>query len=146
MRGLQLRCGAVAILIAGVSLSANAQSTCGAAVAQLQQYVVRVNAFATGEYYRGIPARCGLNSQCSQWWLGQLNAWYMQQSQLVNGWYARLSAQCTSGGAGPGTVGINVPSSQGPGGLDESAVSSLQVDDEDKTVVIKIPSNPQGFR
>src|SRR6266849_1897644 len=117
---------------------AHAQTnTCGAAVAQLQNYATQVNAFAA-QYYQRIPMNCGGNPNCMQWSLGQLNSWYMQQTASVNGWYGQLIQQCTQ----QRTSG-RIPSKQQtidePGELDTSAIEDLRDDDEDKTVRIRIP-------
>jgi hypothetical protein len=131
------------------SLPAQAQMSCGDAVGQLQSYVGQVNAFAGTEYYRNIPARCGSNGLCLQWWLQQLNAWYIQQSSLVNGWYSTIVAQCSQSGSSsrrPSTIRRKVATQDDEGGLDEDAVKDIKVDNEDKTVRIHIPSTPKGFR
>jgi hypothetical protein len=139
------------LLSLGLAANAYAQvpsTTCGDAVAQLQNYVVQVNAFATSEYYQGIPLRCGGNPFCMQTWLGYLNQWYAQQSVAVNGWYSTLVRQCTSPKAPPRkkSVRLQRSSESEAGGLDEDAIEDLTVDDEDKTVRIKIPDTPNGFR
>jgi len=122
--------------------------TCGDAVSQLQNYVGQVNAFANNEYYRGIPFRCGGNPLCMQTWLGYLNQWYAQQSAVVNGWYSTLVRQCTAPTTPPRKKSVRLQRSSETevGGLDEDAVEDLKVDDEDKTVRIKIPDSPNGFR
>lgn len=136
----------LAISACTMTQSTWAQSnTCGMAVSQLQHYVSQVNAVANSEYYQGIPMRCGVNPNCMAWWLQQLNAWYMQQSAMVNNWYAQLSHLCTSNRPSGG-VRVNRTTRDTPGGLDKDAVDELEVDDEDKSVAIKIPSNPRGFR
>jgi hypothetical protein len=140
--------GLAAIVISTTQIAPTAwaqSNTCGAAVSQLQQYVAQVNAFANGEYYQGIPMRCGGNPNCMGWWLQQLNAWYMQQSGMVNTWYAQLSRQCTRNRPSGG-VRVNRTTRDDPGGLDEDAVEELEVDDEDKSVAIRIPSTPRGYR
>jgi hypothetical protein len=119
-------------------------NTCGAAVAQLQNYAAQVNAFAA-QYYRGIPMNCGGNPNCMQWQLGQLNGWYMQQTALVNGWYGQLSQQCTQQRT-PSRIPSKQPTIDDPGELDTSPIEDLKVDNEDKTVRIQIPSTPKGFR
>jgi hypothetical protein len=132
------------------SLPARAQiMSCGDAVGQLQVYVGQVNAVASTEYYRNIPARCGPNGACLQWWLAQLNAWYLQQSSLVNGWYSTIVAQCSQSGLTsrhPSAIRRKPATNDDGGGLDEDAVKDIKVDDEDKTVRIHIPSTPKGFR
>ncbi len=145
---------AIAIIAAIYPTSAIAQGsmTCGVAVSQLQTYVAQVNAFANNEYLYGIPGRCGLNGYCRQGWLQQLNAWYVQQAALVNGWYGQIVAECSAKGssgsrAGSGRrVRSKAATDDDPGELDEEAVKSIDVDDEDKTVRIKIPSTPAGYK
>lgn len=137
---------ACALLACGVSQTSHAQDvSCGLAVSQLQQYVAQVNSFANGEFYQGIPMRCGPDPMCAQWWLGQLNAWYMQQTSLVNGWYSRISQQCSQQPA-PSRVPSRRQTDSQPGELDEGAIEDLEVDDEDRTVRIRIPSTPSGYR
>jgi len=80
-----------------------------------------------------------------QWWLAQLNGWYMQQTGLVNGWYNQISQQCTQDRS-PGRVRGRRPSTDDPGEIDETSIEDIKVDDEDKTVRIRIPSNPKGFK
>ena len=131
------------------SLPAQAQMSCGDAVGQLQSYVGQVNAFASTEYYRNIPARCGPNGACLQWWLQQLNGWYIQQSSIVNGWYSTIVAQCSQSSSNsrrPSAIRRKAATQDDEGGLDEDAVKDIKVDDEDKTVRIHIPSTPKGFR
>jgi hypothetical protein len=81
-----------------------------------------------------------------QWWFAQLNAWYLQQAGLVNQWYGQLSAQCTNEGGRGTRIPARRPTMDDPGGLKDDAIEDLRVDDEDKTVRIRIPSTPQGFR
>lgn len=139
--------GVIVLAIGFTTMAANAQtSTCGSAVSQLQNYVAQVNAFASSEYNQGIPMRCGGNPNCMQWWLGQLNGWYMQQTNLVNGWYGQLTQQCTHQSGAPGRIRNRRPSNDDPGEIDESSIEDIRVDDEDKTVRIRIPSSPKGFR
>jgi hypothetical protein len=143
----------ISVLALALGLTANTlaqtpATTCGEAVGQLQGYVQRVNAFANNEYYYGIPGRCGGNPGCMQWWLVQLNSWYAQQSNLVNGWYSQIVTQCMAPTQRPTrkSVPLTKSSEEVAGGLDEDAVQDLQVDDEDKTVRIKIPKTPNGFK
>lgn len=143
MRRMGHRCALSLLLVASTSVAQ--AMTCGVAVAQLQSYVAQVNSFANVEYYQNIPMRCAGNPACMQWWLGQLNGWYVQQSGLVNGWYAQLSRQCSQQPS-PGRIRTTPQTTSGPGELDESAVEELTVDDEDRTVAIRIPSTPKGFR
>lgn len=120
-------------------------NTCGAAVMQLQNYAVQINTFANSEYYQGIPLRCGWAPACMQWWLGQLNSWYMQQDALVTAWYNQITMQCTQQRM-PGTLRNRRQTDNEPGQLDQRKIEDLNVDDEDKTVRIRIPSTPKGYR
>lgn len=130
------------------STNAKAQATCGDAVARLQHYIGGVNTFAHTEYHQGIPLRCGGNPVCMQAGLQQLNAWYFSQSTMVNNWYSQIVANCSTSTASPDR--LTVPSRQvrrdAPPELDEDEISSIDVDDEDKTVRIRIPSNPMGYQ
>jgi len=140
------------LLMTPISLLAQGNVTCGVALSQLQSYVQGVNAFANAEYYQNIPARCAVATPfgfqvhpvCAQTWLQQLNAWYMQQSVLVNQWYTQINQQCT---ANPSTT-RRIPaskSSEAPR-LDEKTLDQVKIDDEDKSVRIKIPSTPGGYK
>ncbi|MES2325489.1 MAG: hypothetical protein V4633_24835 [Pseudomonadota bacterium] len=133
------------IVFGAASVNASAQSTCGAAVAQLQQYVASVNHFANKEYYQDIPGRCGGNPMCMQSWLQQLNGWYMSQSAMVNGWYGQILANCSSKRQGR-PIGGNGGGNDAPPELDEDDVADIDVDDEDKTVRIRIPDTAMGYR
>ncbi len=132
-------------MIPGVASAsqASAQQTCGTAQMQLQQYVAQVNQIANYEYYQGIGMRCAGNMMCANMLLQQLNVWYQQQSYAVNNWYMTLVRTCASESAQhpPKLTGNDVSE-----GMSEDAVETLDVDDEDKTVVIRIPDNPAGFR
>lgn len=139
----------VTLLTSSSSLGAQSgTTTCGLAVAQLQGYVGQVNAFANGEFYQGIPYRCQGNPTCLNWWVTQLNGWYSEQARMVNGWYSQLSRECTE--RRPGTtrkqVRVRRPTPEDPGELDEEVIDDLEVDDEDRTVRIRIPESPRGFR
>jgi len=136
--------GIFCLLLFAAPVSIAQNMSCGSAVSQLQQYVAGVNQFTQQEYYRNIPARCGMNQQCAYWWLQQLNAWYMNQSNMVNGWYQQITATCSSGQQPP-RIG-NSGGRDAPPELDEDDVATLDVDDKDKTVRIRIPSNPSGYR
>jgi hypothetical protein len=131
------------VLYCGLTVSASAQmNTCGMALQQLQMYVGRVNQTAQYEYYQGIPMRCRGNPMCGQAMLQQLNFWYAQQSNMVNNYYMQISAQCSSG---PPTPLERRPDDTGSPRISERDVKTVQIDDEDRTVRIKIPSTPQGF-
>ena len=121
--------------------TAQAQTTCGDGVNQLQAYIVQVNYTANTEYNQGIAMRCMGNYQCASYLLAQLQQWYAYQTNLVNGWYMQLARQCTSQQQ---PRPINTGNVEDP--IDEGAVEELDVDDEDKTVVLRIPDNPRGFR
>lgn len=136
----------VLLMCSSFSLPAQGQSnTCGIAVSRLQNYIQQVNAFASAEYYQNIPARCGLNGNCAQWWLQNLNAWYQQQGALVNEWYGDITRQCTKRTTVK-RVRSKRQTDDEPGEIDEGAVEDLKVDDEDKTVRIRIPSTPKGYK
>jgi hypothetical protein len=130
------------LLAAGVRVcSAQSQTACGEAVKQLQTYVQQVNAIANLEYNQGISRRCGFNGYCAQSLLQQLTAWYSQQSMLINQWYSAIARQCSPGSQ-------RRPSARKPrtDPTDEiEDVDDLQVDDEDKSVRIRIPSKPNAF-
>ncbi len=120
--------------------------TCGTAVEQPQQYVAGVNQMANQEYFNGIPYKCGWNQQCRYLLLQQLNGWYLQQSNMVNGWYQQIVANCSSNPeSAPRRVKRKQPQNSAPE-LDEDDVASIDVDKEDKTVRIRIPSTPSGFQ
>jgi hypothetical protein len=74
--------------------------------------------------------------------------WYMQQTALVNGWYQRIGQQCsqTARQQQPPPIQSKNQTQNEPGKIDESSVENLDVDDEDKTVAIHIPSTPKGYR
>jgi hypothetical protein len=122
-------------LIAPASAQMN---TCGMALQQLQMYVVQVNQTAQFEYQQGIPMRCGGNPMCGQAMFQQLNFWYAQQANMVNNYYMQIASQCSSRG--------QVPMPRQPDNrMTERDVTTLDVDDKDRTVRIRIPSTPQGF-
>jgi hypothetical protein len=71
----------------------------------------------------------------------------MQQSSLVNAWYGQLVQACSSDpGGGRARIPGRPPAGDGPGQIDEDTIEDIEVDREDKTVRIRIPSNPKGFR
>ena len=143
IRGIKGRLLLSVLLIASPSLSlAQSEMACGAAVTQLQAYVQQVNSVAQLEYYRGIPGRCGYNQYCAQSLLQQLGIWYSQQSVLVNQWYSTIARQCS----GPSEERRATARKRQENPTEEIAdVDDLKVDDEDKTVKIRIPSKPSGF-
>jgi len=121
-----------------------AGTTCDVAPMQLQQYIGQVNQTANWWYYQGIPQRCGFNQYCQAALLQQLNAWYQQQTAIVNGWYYQIAAACTDR-TDPDRHRF---SGSSPGGeaMDKDATEDLHVDkNENKTVAIVIPDNPSGF-
>lgn len=130
--------------------NARAQSTCAEAVSQLQQYVAGVNQFANNEFYQGIPMKCGGNGACMQWWLQQLNAWHMGQMNMVNGWYQQIVGSCSAGSpdrtVAREKVKTRKTTTASPPEVDEEQIASIDVDDEDKTVRIRIPDTPMGYR
>lgn len=133
-----------AIALASPNPAAAQVMYCGAAVQQLQQYVAQVNAMANTEYLQ-IPMKCGGNPYCGNMLFQQLNVWYAQQSGLVNRWYSQIVSQCNGSPIqGPGVV-VNSQSGQPPS-MNGQNVEELTVDDSDKPVRIRIPSNPKGFR
>jgi len=138
----------IALFIGATSanpLMAQSQMTCGNALQQLQAYVYQVNQMAAVEYNQGIPYRCGYNAYCAQAAYQQLNYWYAQQTQLVNGWYQNIVYTCTTKQSAP-RIKTAPPTEDDPGGIDTSSVDDLEVDDEDKTVKIRIPKSPKGFK
>ena len=147
----------VAALVAGSALvpaaAAVAQQTnCGQAVFQLQQYAMQVNAIVQAEYNQAIPMRCGYDQQCQYTNLSYLNAWYQQQANYINNWYAQINMACTQAQAPtPPPAPVQAQQQQPnmtapPPRIENRRIETLQVDREDKTVRIQIPSTPQGYR
>ncbi|WP_260582633.1 hypothetical protein [Sphingopyxis sp. PET50] len=132
-------------LLAISNAAAAQQATCGTALYQLQAYAAQVNQVAQFEYYQGIPYRCGYNAYCGNAQLYQLQQWYGFQASQVNGWYQQLVSQCASQ-APVGQRRRKPGSDDLEQGIDEQSLEELEVDDEDKTVVLRIPDNPKGFR
>jgi hypothetical protein len=136
-------------LVAAASASPNAAlgqtMQCGIAAQQLQQYTYQVNSLANAEYFQGIPMKCTGNTYCVSMMLQHLNAWYVQQSSLINSWYGQIVSQCNANPIqGPGVV-LNSPQAGQAPSMNGRSVEELTVDDADRTVRIRIPSNPQGF-
>lgn len=130
------------VAVGPAPMMAQTEMACGAAIQQLQAYVNQVNSIAQMEYNRGIPQRCGYNGYCAQAMLQQLGAWYSQQSMLVNQWYGTISRQCSSP-----TQSSSVRRKRQTDPAEEiEDVDDLEVDNHDKTVRIRIPSNPSGYR
>jgi hypothetical protein len=117
-------------------------NTCGNALMELQAFVSQVNGVATSKLNLGIPLRCQGNQHCSQILLQQLDFWYGQQTSLADTYYMQIALQCSSQGARPLP---RRPAETGVPGLNEKDVAELRMADEDRTVRIRIPSNPQGF-
>jgi hypothetical protein len=129
------------------SEAAGQQMTCGGVVQQLQQYVARVNAFANAEYSQGILIRCQGNPMCANCQLlQQLNGWYMQQSNMVNAWYYQIAQQCMSTSPVDPLNGRRNQQPGAPPTIDDRSIRDLRVDDQDRTVRIRIPSNPLGYQ
>ena len=136
----------VLLLLAFLPKPVQAQSlTCSNAIAQLQSYAAQVNQVANFEFYQGIQMRCGWNQMCRQMAAQQVNMWYMQEATRVNGWHSQIVQACAAAGGRERRPG-RPPAGGSPGQIDESAIEDIKVDDEDKTVRIRIPSNPQGFK
>jgi len=126
-----------AMALTSIAAYGQTEVACGAALSQLQGYVQQVNTIAQVEYSQGIPARCGFNGYCAQVLFQQLSAWYAQQSAQVNQWYATIARQCSS-------QRVTRRRQDNPK-VEIDDVDDLEVDDEDKTVRIRIPSQPNGF-
>ena len=144
LRRTAVRCAVFAVVISAGVRPTNAQNqmACGAAVQQLQTYVNEVNAIAQYEYNRGIAMRCGYNGYCAQSLMQQLAMWYSQQSSLVNQWYTTIANACSS--TGPGRTAARRKRTDPSEEIED--VEDLDIDDEDKTVRIRIPSKPSGYR
>lgn len=135
----------VGLLLAFATGTVQSQvASCGQALQQLQHYALRVNQIASFEHQTGIPMRCSMHTGCVLQGYQQLNAWYVYQSGLVNGWYAQLAAQCSRSASRP-TVRHKRVTPDSAGGLDTEPIEQLTVDDEDRSVAIRIPSTPRGF-
>jgi hypothetical protein len=131
--------------VATFSFPAHAQSTCGEAQSQLQNYVNQVNYTANLEWNQGIFSRCGGQPYCTNTLIYQLHAWYAQQGALVNQWYRQLALQC----ANRNPSGADLPSKRRrydpDAEINEESVAELEIEDEDKDVAIVIPETPDGF-
>lgn len=147
----------VALLWAGIAIGGTApavaqQTGCGQAVWQLQQYAMQVNAIVQAEYNQAIPMRCGYDQQCQYMNLSYLNAWYQQQAAYINNWYAQINMACTQAQAPtPPPAPVQTQQQQPnvtapPPRIESRRIETLQVDREDRTVRIQIPSTPQGYR
>lgn len=72
---------------------------------------------------------------CMQGMLQQLHFWYAQQANFVNMKYSQFARACA-----------NI---QSPGQIDPRNPRELEeitVDDQDRNVRIRVPSNPEGFQ
>lgn len=127
-----------AALISAAKASAQAPISCESAVSQLQAYAQQVNAIAQVEYYQGIPARCGMNAYCAQALLTQLTAWFGQQSTQINNWYTTIQRVCSERRT------ARRPKQTDP--TEAIDVDDLDVEQDDRQVRIRIPSNPSGYR
>jgi hypothetical protein len=136
----------VSMILLLLTSEAALSNTCGIAVSQLQNYVYQVNSAANTAYYNYIPMQCGYNPMCQQTLLNQLNNWYMQQTYQVNAWYSQILQQCNQQPPQIGKIPNTGQSDSRPGKIDEDTVKDIKVDDEDKTVRIRIPSTPEGFK
>jgi hypothetical protein len=144
MKSRKIMALSLAIALAAIVTPLRASTTCVMAPMQLQQYIVQVNQTANAWYYQGIPQRCGYNQYCQSALLQQLNAWYQQQTAIVNGWYYQIAAACTD----KTDLDRHRFSDSRPGddAMDKDATEDLHVDkNENKTVAIVIPDNPSGF-
>lgn len=127
------------------AVHAQAEVPCNVALIQLQNYVAGVNQFANLEFNINIPNRCGPNLMCHQAWQQQLNMWYATQAGMVNGWYGQILQRCTATPASkPPTVPDRVVTN-GPPQLGENSIRTLEVDQTNETVRIRIPVNPVGY-
>ena len=137
--------GAVVLILGPVHRARAQNLSCANAVDQLQSYASQVNRVAMFESNEGIPVRCGWNAVCRELGMQQLSAWYAQQAYLVNGWYAQISQACAAG-ASRQRPPAETPRSRDSRRISEENIQELRIDDEDRTVRIKIPSTPQGYR
>lgn len=149
-----------------------AQSTsCGQAVAQLQNYAAQVNQIYQYEYWTAIPnQRCPqvVWQCCNQWgqqyqmavnpqvvqncrWqmLSNLNQWYGQQSNYVNNSYVQIMQGCatnpksTSSKPAPKQINTDDENSE----IDTEQIEEMTAGiDEDKAIPIKIPKTASGFK
>ena len=144
----------ITILLLAISKPSFGQSTkCGAAVSQLQSYVLQVNQSYSNEYNQIIPMqRCPaydawnrpyaaqIVQNCRVQMVGYLNQWYGQQSNYVNNWYFQIMQSC----ANPDR---NIPSPTNNDTIDEDEIKNLTAGiDEDKAVRITIPKTAAGFK
>ena len=106
-------------------------NTCRNAANQLTQYISQVNQVAYWEQSQGIPMKCGWNPMCMQPMMQQLQYWYAQQVNFVNGTYMQLAPRCnTQAEVEDITIGLGDVATKG----------------KDKQVRITIPSTPEGFQ
>ena len=116
-------------------------NTCRNAANQLTQYISQVNQVAYWEQSQGIPMKCGWNPMCMQTMMQQLQYWYAQQANFVNGMYVQLARRCNTQ---PGRIDRGDPRTEVEDitiGLEDVATKG-----KDKQVRITIPSTPEGFQ
>lgn len=116
-------------------------NTCRNAANQLTQYISQVNQVAYWEQSQGIPMKCGWNPMCMQPMMQQLQYWYAQQANFVNGTYMQLARRCNTQ---PGQIDHGDPRTEVEDitiGLEDVATKG-----KDKQVRITIPSTPEGFQ
>lgn len=131
------------VTVAPVAVHAQ-EVLCASAVNQLNAYAGEVNRVANYEYYQGIPMRCGPNIMCQQTLLYQLNAWYQQNANNANNWYATIIRECSQN-TGPRTLGGNRGDDEQAPEINTSRIEDIEIEDQDQTVRIRIPSSPNGF-
>lgn len=146
-----------------------AQSNCGQAVDQLQNYAANVNRIYQEEYWQTIPnVRCpafvtnqwgqpiAVNPQvvqnCRWQMLYGLNQWYGQQCNLVNNWYIQIMRGCATNQQQPQKINRK-PAPKPITNDDESEqINTDQIEDltagidEDKSSPIRIPKTPAGYK
>lgn len=116
-------------------------NTCRNAANQLAQYISQVNQVVYWERSQGIPMKCGWNPMCMQSMMQQLQYWYAQQANFVNGTYMQLAQRCNTQ---PGRIDRGDPQKEVEDitiGLEDVAING-----KDKQVRITIPSTPEGFQ
>lgn len=116
-------------------------NTCRNAANQLAQYISQVNQVVYWERSQGIPMKCGWNPMCVQLGLQQLQVWYAQQTNFMNGTYMQLAEECNTQ---PGRIDHGDPQREVEDitiGLEDVATKG-----KDKQVRITIPSTPEGFQ
>lgn len=127
--------GAAAICVT-LAPTASAQMPCDEAHHRVDTYYRQVKAFADGEAYQAIPMRCGPDWNCGNWWISRLNVWFHQQVNLVNMWHARIHAVCA--------MPVPQPAPSPP--RNPLPTVEAPAPEPRRTVMIEIPSTPQGYR